>query len=472
MVTQNTNLTNRTKENVVDLISFLTPHLRMIDMEGITTVQAKSCRSFDELVEVCKRDMTVTDSIIDCLAVSCAVHLSIKIDGDPLWFYMVGAPSSGKSTLCELLGSDEINTRPLSKFTGIITGHNKGKQLAAKLNGKCVIIKDGTLLLDATPVELKGIMGELRDIYDGSLEADYRNGASVSLQNISWSMIIGITEKVYSLNMSSLGERFLHIRLETDRVVEQQRNRKAIDTVFRASGKTAAEGNEIGDARSFPRQREYFAGFLQHLHSKVRDEDIIRPSYTEDDAELIQALADVVACSRASAPKDMKENILYESRPESSTRVVKQLSRLALGLCYVFNTNSITPRIRELITKVGLDTTYGRQYHIINAVANSVSGLNATTIAATCGIPLETCRRTIDDMISMKIFTSAPEAERRGVGRKNNVLVCPSWIQESFMKVKNEKNKSGKTGQEKNLSKHNGTQRQVRLPPKKSAQKR
>ena len=447
----------------MDLISFLTPHLRTVDLDAITTVQAKTCRSLEELVEVCKRDMTITDSIVDCLALACAVHVSVKLDGDPLWFYMVGAPSSGKSTLCELLGSDEMNTRPLSKFTGIISGHRQGSHLAPKLNNKCVVIKDGTLLIEATPVQLQSIMGELRDVYDGSLEADYRNGVSASLHNMSWSMIIGITEKVYSLNMSSLGERFLHMRLETNRVVEQKRNRRAAESVFLASSKTVAEGNEAGDQRSFPHQRQYFAGFLQHLHSRVRDEEVLRPSYTEDDIDLIQALADVVACSRASAPRDLKDNILYESRPEASTRVVKQLSRLALSLCYVLGTDSITPRIRYLITKTALDTCYGRQYHIIKSVALSKAGLSATTIASTCDVPLETCRRTIGDMESMKVFITAVETERRGVGRKNHILTCPSWIKKAFQKVQDQIDEKDKPKQiaKKIISRDGGPPRPI-----------
>lgn len=449
----------------MDLISFLTPHLRTVDLDAITTVQAKTCRDFDELVQICRRDMTVTDSIIECLAISFAVHLAIKLDGDPLWMYMVGAPSSGKSTLCELLGADEINTRPLSKFTGLVSGSRQGKHLAPKLNNKCVVIKDGTLLLESTPIQLQNVYGELRDIYDGSLEADYRNGVSASFSNISFGLIIGITEKVYSLDMSSLGERFLHVRLETNRGIEQERNRRAIDTVFQHTSKTVAEGNEEGDQRSFPFQRQYVAGFLQHLHNRVREEDVLRPSYTEEDAELIQALADVVACSRASAPRDMKDNILYESRPEASTRVVKQLSRLALGLCYVLNTNSITPWIRHLITKTALDTCYGRQYHIIKAVATSAAGLSPTTIASTCDIPLETCRRTIKDMESMKVFINAPEGSRKGVGRKNHILSTPNWIESAFRRVeqqKRETNKPVKTPPKKVVPGNRGPKRPLR----------
>lgn len=421
------------KGSPVDILQLIRSSLKVVDFEAITTVKAKSCRSFNELMEVFSRgNMTVTQSFQDCFALCCAVHIAVKLDGDPLWIYLVGPPSSGKSTICELLSADERNTRPLSKFTGLVTGHTQGKSLVPQLQSKCVIVKDGTLLLESTPVALANVYGELRDIYDGSIEAYYRNGKSASFKNISFGMIIGITEKVYGLDMAALGERFLHCRLDTDRKTELKRNSSAIDAIFNESHRTLAEGDESGDSRSFPLQREYTAGFLSHLHTRIRLEDILRPSYTEEDKQVIQALADILACSRASAPKDQKDNVLYDSRPEASTRVVKQLARICLMLCYVLDTKKIDGAIIRLITKAAIDSSWGRQYHIIKTVALSPSGVTRASIATKLSLPLETLTRHIKDLFSLNILHEQTERNRKGQGSLNKMITCAEWIKDSF----------------------------------------
>jgi hypothetical protein len=415
----------------MNLWEYIKQHTKRVDFGAISTVKPKACRSFDELVEIYRRDLTVTQSLIDCMAISMAVHIAIKLDNDPLWIYLVGAPSSGKSTLCELLASDEPNTRSLSKFTGLVSGSTPGSHLSPSLQNKCVVVKDGTLLIESTPGQLANVYGELRDIFDGSLEAHYRNGVTASFSGIYFSMVIGITEAVYSVNMSALGARFLHCRLETDRDIEITRNKSAVNSILTDSRKTQAEGEDEADHRSFPHQRQYTAGFLAHLHSRLRNEDLLRPEYDRERTEtLIQALADVIACSRAKAATE-GDKILYESVPESSTRLVKQLTKLALCLCYVLDTTRITRRIEDLITKVAVDSAHCRQYYVLRTVAKA-RGLNRQAISAATGIPLESCVQIIKELQSLSVVSEDFEEGRRGPGRKNKVVTCTPWVQNSF----------------------------------------
>ena len=421
----------------MSLVDVIRSSLREVRMDEVVLLQPQHCTSFQKLCEVYTQGMTVTKSMLDCMAIGIATHIAVALEGDPLWMYLVGSPSSGKSTLCELLSSDELHSRPISKFTGLVSGSRQGSHLIPMLQGRCVVVKDGTLLLESNPQQLANVYGELRDIFDGSLEAHYRNGVSASFNNISFGMIIGITERIYSLNMAALGERFLHCRLETDRIVETQRNAAAITSIFESSSRTSLEGNEDGDSRGFPQQRAHTAGFLSYLHNKLRSEDILRPGYTQYDLELIQALGDTIACSRAQAPrtKDSANELLYDARPEASTRVVKQLGRLALCLCYVYGVDTITDTIKGLITKVALDTSFSRQHNIIRTVALSQNGLNRQTIAMLTSIPLETISRRIDDLISLGILITNDTDQRPNRGRSVPTLHCAEWIEIAFRRV-------------------------------------
>lgn len=461
-------LFNESNGNVLE---FVEQHLQEVDMQEVVTIEPQACDSFAKLMEIYRHDLTVTDSMVDCLALGMATHIAVALEGDPLWMYLVGAPSSGKSTICELLASDEIHTRPLSKFTGLVSGSRQGSHLVPLLQGKCVIVKDGTLLLESSPQQLANVYGELRDIFDGSLNAEYRNGVSASFSNVSFGMVIGITERIYSLNMAALGERFLHCRLETNREVETSRNRKAIQSIFEATARTRSEGNENGDARSFPKQRAYTAGFLSYLHTKLRNEDILRPGHDDHDIRLIQALGDVIACSRAQAPRSKEfgsSELLYDARPEASTRVVKQLSRLALCLCYVLGVNHITADIRRLLTKVALDTSFSRQHTIIKHVALSQKGLQRQGIAMATGIPLETISRRIDDLLSLGILISNDTEMRPVRGRTIPLLRCAPWIENAFRMIQKYENSSSNDTTKANhpqLQKKGANKAKIPRPP-------
>ena len=421
--------------NITDLIRSA---LKEVKLDEVVTIQPQSCSSFEALMNVYEQDMVITPCFKDCIAICMATHIAVALDGDLLWLYLVSPPSGGKSTICDLLGADEIHTTPMDSLTGIVSGDRKGKHLVPLMQGKCVIVKDGTLLLESNPLQLANVFSELRAIFDGSLVKHFRNGVSAEFSNVSFGMIIGITERVYSLNMASLGERFLHCRLETTRDIEKIRNQKAVRGIFEHTGRTAFEGNDVGDSRSFPKQKAYTAGFLSHLHTKVRTGDILRPKYTDADVDLIQALADMIACSRAQAPRSKEfgtSELLYDARPEASTRVVKQLSRLALCLCYVLGVDSITQRIRILLTKVALDTAFSRQHNIIRTVALSQGGLTKTAISFQTAIPLETISRRIDDLISLGIFIPNDTDRRPSQGRTVPTLKCAGWIRDAFRMV-------------------------------------
>jgi len=197
-----------------------------------------------------------------------------------------------------------------------------------------------------------------------------------------------------------------------------------------------AEGNDEGDSRSFPKQRQHTAGFINHLHSRLQNEDIIRPSFTDEDCLLIQALADVVACSRASAPrKHDREEITYDSRPEASTRLCKLFTKLALCLCYVYGTSKISDKVKKRLVKVAIDTAHGRQFEILKAVCLSQQGLNRQAVAVSTNVPLETLTRKIEDLKSMHVICQDKETSRASQGRRNWVLTCPPWVTNAFRRT-------------------------------------
>ena len=172
---------------------------------------------------------------------------------------------------------------------------------------------------------------------------------------------------------------------------------------------------------------------MTYMHSNLRGNTTLRPGYTEEDVALIQSLADMIACSRAQAPRSKEygtNELLYDARPEASTRVVKQLSRLALCLCYVLGEDHITQQIRVLLTKVALDTAFSGQHTIIRTVALAASGLTKQDIATLTLKSAETMSRRIDDLVSLGILV--PDSTTR---RTMPAFKCARWIQDAFRLV-------------------------------------
>lgn len=419
------------KATVMSRQKWLLSCCKPVDWDAVTTVKPTVCRSFEDLLNVYTSStpaINVTPSFRDCLAICIAVHISIRIDGDPLWFYLVSPPSGGKTTLLEQLAGDGIHSFSLSKFTGLMTGDRRGTHLAPKLNGKCLIIKDGTLLLEGSKESISQIFGELRDIYDGSLAVDYRNGRSASFDNIHFSQLMGMTEAIYGVNTSMLGERYLHCRLEVSKEQEKLRSRQALSHVLGNSRSAIQDGEEEADSRAFAKQRAATAGFLQYLHAHIRDQaEILRPERTSRDESTIEAMADMIACCRAH-----NENELFDTRPESSVRVVKQLSRLALSLCYVLGTNTITGEVLRLVRKVCHDSCWGQQFRILQILCRNPAGLNRQAISVLTNIPLSSMDRRLKSMERMSILMSETEESRIGRGRKNHVLKVPDWLRQSW----------------------------------------
>ena len=411
---------------IEDILSCTDP----VDMEAIVTVQPMKCTDFDHLINIYKDDLTVTQSFQDCLSLCLAIHVATNLDGEPLWAYLIGPPSSGKSVICEMISADEVYSKPISKLTGLISG--AGKHPVLHMLGKCCVVKDGTLMLEMPESQRMSLYGDLRDIYDGSLEAYYKNGVEAHFNNASFGLLIGVTEAIYSHNMSSLGERFLHCRLENSRDVEVSRNRKAIASVFGQTSFINKEDNS-NDTRSFTKQKAYTVGLLHHIHTKMRNEagngTMLRPEANDEVVSLIQALADVVVCSRASAPVDLKsDDILVECNPEATTRVVKQLSKTAYALCNLFNTSNIDKRISRLITKLGVDTAYGKQYQLLRQIAlKKITNRSDLASIPEVGMSLPTVSRLCAKLESLKIVI--PDGKGRPRYR------CVDWLEDSLLRV-------------------------------------
>jgi hypothetical protein len=99
---------------------------------------------------------------------------------DPLWLFLVGPPSAGKTEVIAALG-DIPSIFPLSSltpqtFASGFEGKHGETSLLPRLSGKTLTMKDFGSVLTMYREKKAEIIGQLREIYDGQFSKTWGNG--------------------------------------------------------------------------------------------------------------------------------------------------------------------------------------------------------------------------------------------------------------------------------------------------------
>jgi hypothetical protein len=149
--------------------------------------------------------------------------ISLKWQSKPLWCMVVGPPSSGKTLHIELMKNwnDAVFVSSITK-NSLISGYREDSSkdddapdpsLLPELDGKVMVLKDLTCLLEGPKDDLHAVMGQLRDVYDGEISKAFGN---IGLQSHKsrFNMLIAVTPAIDSYHSvgQQLGERFIYRR--------------------------------------------------------------------------------------------------------------------------------------------------------------------------------------------------------------------------------------------------------------------
>jgi len=172
------------------------------------------------------------DTVADVVFGVCFAN---RLDADPTWLFLVGPPSCGKTIMLDpIQGHSSIVS--LSKMTknSLVSGWKDprkksktpkgGFSLLNDLDGKILALKDFTTMLSMRKDDLKEILGELREAYDGSVSRKFGNDALTTIY-ADFGIIAAVTNAIdqYRGTLADLGERFLTFRMPEATEREQQR---------------------------------------------------------------------------------------------------------------------------------------------------------------------------------------------------------------------------------------------------------
>lgn len=352
---------------------------------------------------------------LDAVDIVLASILSMRMDGPPVWMFLVGPPGSAKTMTLETLAEcDNIFSTSSLTSHSLISGANwQGQQdpsLIPKLHDKTLVIKDFTAVLGMREMDKEEIFSILRDAYDGKCGKIFGNGVERSYVS-RFGILAAVTPAIYELGHQhqALGERFLKYTMSDNlhHASEDEIISRAIDNVDRDSKmkeELAAVGRDfIANSRA-----DYPVPDLDNtLHKKI------------------VALARLGARLRGTVTRNSFQNEVMTGRPfaEIGSRLGIQLAKLARALALVRGKPSVTEDEYRLVKQVVLDTVSQRNEDIIRAILRICPApddyVSTINLAEATRYPQTTIRRVLDDMHLLDAVS------RKGSGWKYSWSLSP-----------------------------------------------
>ena len=329
--------------------------------------------TFEDVEKVFRKWLYLENS--DMVKTACAVILSTKMKGDPLWMMLVAPPGGSKT---EVISSFNMcsNVYLTSSLTphALVSGANdrdgSDPSLLPKLNEKCLNIKDFTVILGKKEADRDEIFSIFRDAYDGSTSKDFGNGIKRHY-NCHFSILAGVTPIIYNLGMqhAGLGERFLkyYIGDSIHHPSELEMMRKAMHNVTHEFQMREELATVVRD-------------FMHYKLNQLEREDFKYPEIPIDIENRLLYSVQYAATMRGTVTRDIRNNDIVMSKPfrEVGTRLSKNLAKFLMNLAFVMGKKVVTEDEYRIVKKIILDTIDQRAEEIVRKIYLACSNLDDT----------------------------------------------------------------------------------------------
>jgi len=240
--------------------------------------------------------------------------ISIYLRGDPIWLLLIGPSGGGKTELLNLF-KDSDDTLLISRLTEntLLSGSldvPSGHDLLDDLNGKILIIKDLSPILELGSDAQKSILSTLRDAYDGHVTHRWGTGVTKEWQGRFGVMAAATYAVDKQMTLSAeLGERFVRVNLKTDSLEQTKRALELIGREEEMRDELSKMGRDL----------------LAHYKRLAED---MKPAIPGSIIQLVQELAVMTATLRTPVLRDGNHVVTTPVVPEVGTRLGKQLSQI------------------------------------------------------------------------------------------------------------------------------------------------
>jgi hypothetical protein len=369
------------------------------DIESIEPVTSYS--TFQKRI---KESLYTSRSILQTIDAMLATSLSVRLPGEPLWLFVVGPASCGKSTVIEAFGGNNKYFDYVSKLTAtsLVSGwrNTDGSDASTlhKMNEKTLFIKDMTVLLGMPDGVQQQLWDLLRDAYDGYVKITWGNGKSYEATDFKFNIIAGVTPIIYKHNDASKGERFLRIDFLGNDFDEDEHMSQAWENM----GQKKENKKKLSDT---------MLGYYKHLFETFNPENVAEVPIPIRNK--IMALAKVAARLQAEVVKDRNEGMIYRPRAAVATRLSLQFKNLAHALAHVRGEKVVSEATYAIIRKIGFDSCPGLNYEVINFI-HKHKNVTRKSIIDTLKIPSTRVHQILTDLEQLDIVIHDKENNKSG----------------------------------------------------------
>lgn len=280
----------------------------------------------------------------------------------------------------------------IEKETKKKSKRRKIEDLLPQLDGKVLLFKDFTTILEKGRDERREIIAQFRECYDGSFAKKVGTIDKTISYSSRFGIIAGVTpiiDKHWKV-MQQLGERFLKIRWkeDSDKVTKRSRENEGLERSMR---------EELAENSN---------NFISNLNvDKI-------PNFDDEQlGDFVSKIAKFIAHART--PISFNENaddfyFEFIPTPEVPTRLVKQLKKLAKCLALVRGKSEVDTEEIQTILRVAKDTIPQDRLAILEIIHNfqheSLFGCSRRKIYANLQIPETSIRRILSQLVALDLI--------------------------------------------------------------------
>ncbi len=353
-------------------------------------MDGKIIKTLGELETIFDSLLLIDDPYIIKLVVG--VVIANQLDAlDPVWLLLVSAPSSGKTEILQALNDiiDPNTGKPMvysiSDLTintfasGQVRTGEETSLLFKMPRGGIMSFKDFTSILSKNQEARQEIMGQMREIFDGSYVKRTGNNKDVNWKG-KIGALAGSTEIIYEHleSLSAMGDRFaMYSIVQPDR-------KKALRFIMKGK----REGQNKEELRSVVRKAT--KSYVEHILDNKEKFDLTISDETEDE---IVEIADFCTKVRSGVVMDKKYNrVDFVPSKEMPMRLSEQL--LALGTAFVVMRkvesdgtcgNDLTENDIAIIKKIGFDSIPVKRRMALKLLATYAKGASTAGLATAIG---------------------------------------------------------------------------------------
>ena len=321
-----------------------------------------------------------------------------------LWLIFVGSPSSGKTELLRLIKKTPhvISLDSLTQNSFISGERETNKQkvydLLPKLDGKCLVIKDWTVIFSHDERVTKKIIGDMVGIYDKSLEkvSSQRGVISYDVEFSHLGAITPATLNKHHNYLNMIGPRFLLYTIPSLNEIDEDKSFKAI---FDSENRKELEKKisaAIFDYLVF--LNELDIAQIKPLSGQIQE-------YLKVASRVMARGRGIVILQSSTFKNEEGEQISYyeplDVQIEQPFRAVQQLITLSEYLALVEDKIEVGEAEIEIIKEIVLSSMPADRSQALRAIKGSENGeITVKQLSEQVDKSIKTGRRLLEELVS------------------------------------------------------------------------